>query len=75
MYLSKSPIGVSGKIRLSSPLKISTLTMPELDSGDSLEGQEHEGEEGKEDCDEEKSREEEEEITPARIPRFGDSYA
>jgi hypothetical protein len=37
-YLSKTSIGVSGKIRLKTRQKIFTLTLPEHDSGDSLEG-------------------------------------
>ena len=37
-YLSKTSIGVSGKIRLSTRQKIFTLTVPEHDSGNSLEG-------------------------------------
>jgi hypothetical protein len=35
MYLSKSPIGVSGKKRLATRAKIFTLTEPGHDSGDS----------------------------------------
>jgi len=34
-YLSKTSIGVSGKIRLATHAKIFTLTTPEHDSGDS----------------------------------------
>jgi hypothetical protein len=34
-YLSKTPIGVSGKKRLATRPKIFTLTAPERDSGDS----------------------------------------
>jgi hypothetical protein len=43
-------------------MKISTLTTPGLDSGDSLEGQEHEGEEDREESCEEEAGEEEEEV-------------
>jgi hypothetical protein len=43
-------------------MKISTLTTPGLDSGDSLEGQEHEGEEDCEESCEEEAGEEEEEV-------------
>jgi hypothetical protein len=35
IYLSQTPIGVSGKKRLATRAKIFTLTMPGPDSGDS----------------------------------------
>jgi hypothetical protein len=62
MYLSKTSIGVSGKLRLASRPKIFTLTAPGLDSGDSvIDGRTcYEGEEGKEDREEEDGEEEEE---------------
>jgi hypothetical protein len=43
-------------------MKISTLTTPGLDSGDSLEGQKHEGEEDSEESREEEASEEEKEV-------------
>ncbi len=62
-YLSKTSIGVSGKLRLASRAKIFTLTGPGLDSGDSVtDGRiDYEGEEGEEDREEE-DREEEKEV-------------
>jgi hypothetical protein len=67
MYLSKTSIGASGKLRLAFGGKIFTLTGPEHDSGDSVtDGRTHyEGEEGKEGREEE-SGEEEKEVTPTR---------
>lgn len=62
LYLSKTSIAVSGKLRLASRLKIFTLTGPGLDSGDSVtDGRTcYEGEEGEEDRKEEDGEEEEE---------------
>jgi len=51
-------------MRLWSRLKIFTLTLPELDSGDYVEGYYDEGEEGEEG--EEENREEEEEVNLRR---------
>ena len=62
MYLSKTSIGASGKIRLAFVEKIFTLTGPGPDSGDSVtDGRiDYEGEEGEEGSEEESSQEEEE---------------
>src|SRR5262245_50009481 len=49
IYLSKTSIGVSGKIRLATRAKIFTLTGLEHDSGGLMEGQNDEGQEGEED--------------------------
>jgi hypothetical protein len=63
MYLSKTSIGASGKLRLAFGGKIFTLTPPGHDSGDSVrDGRtDYEGEEGKEGSEEE-DREEEKEV-------------
>ena len=68
MYLSKTSIGASGKIRLAFGGKIFTLTGPGHDSGDSVTygRTDYEGEEGKEGSEEE-SGEEEKEVTPRRV--------
>jgi hypothetical protein len=62
MYLSKTSIGASGKIRLAFGGKIFTLTGSGLDSGDSVtDGRTgHEGEEGEEGREEESGEEEKE---------------
>jgi hypothetical protein len=62
MYLSKTSIGVSGKLRLACRAKIFTLTGSGLDSDDSVtDGRTyHEGEEGEEGREEEDGEEEEE---------------
>jgi len=72
MYLSKTSIGVSGKLRLAFGGKIFTLTGPEHDSGDSVtHGRtSHEGQESEEGSEEE-SGEEEEEVTPRRVHPLG----
>jgi hypothetical protein len=60
-YLSNLSIDVSGKMRLWTRQKISTLTLPEHDSGDSWKDINNEGEEeGREEDCEEVSEEEEE---------------
>jgi hypothetical protein len=63
-YLSKTSIGVSGKIRLAIAAKISTLTGSGLDSDDSVtDGRTcYEGEEGQEGDSEEEDRQEEKEV-------------